>query len=238
MQIKQEYIEQFIKSTNAVVVKDTGHTLLLHCIFPHHKDNRRSAVLYKETGLYFCPNCGTHNITKIIGAVQYDYTERKCNRKQCKNEFPVYFIGRDYYYEHDGTLVFANIKNGCIMGTGKRVECKQTAQRKYIFVGECGYRLGARYICESTTDAIRLVDAGVDAGSICSSVNAKNVQPHQVYIPQLDKVGIDTALWLQRKGILVFWWNKLFADEELNGVKDLRDLSLEKFNLILDKIKV
>jgi hypothetical protein len=239
MKIKTDILYDYLKSINAVITKDTGDTILLHCIFPHHKDTNRSAVIYTNDSIYFCPACGKHSLTKIIGGkLEYEYTERNSRKQKCDKPYHFHdkFAECGYFYDYEGNLVFANIQNGVCLGTGKRVRNTEGFRRGYYFEGQAGFRLNSRYITESTTDAIRLVEAGIDAGSVCSVSNVKKVQNHQTYIPQIDKVGIDAGLYLQRKGIYVFWWNKLFEDKDLAGIKDICDLSLEKFNYVLQRI--
>lgn len=248
MKLSKQTLDHFRSKYAANITKETDSQILLHCINPNHVDKRRSAVLYKDSGLLVCPVCKKINIKELIKGIEYEYCEsRTAKRERQLFTFPNHLRERGYFYDNDGGLVFASFQDGNCVGLHKRVKYQEDSRganisghrgRRYFFNGVSTFRGSAKYITESTTDAIRLIEAGIDAGSICSVSNVSKVKEGQIYVPQIDEVGIDAGLSAQRRGIMTIWWNNKFHKQDLVGVKDICDLDEAKFRKILSLFNV
>ncbi len=217
--LSQKTIQTFLKDYSEFIHKEYDNRILMKCILPSHQDTRRSAVLYKDTGIYNCAVCGSLHVSKIMSGVEMEPSPYSSKKRAYT---PIYMPqGKDYILSDTALHMVNRNASGDIVGHSWRITTAHG--RLYGAEGEVGFRLHAPVMCESSTDAVALLEAGINAGSIQSVNNWKLVQPHQIFILQYDKAGIACANKV--KGIVYRWENE--------GVKDIRELSPEGFSELL-----
>lgn len=231
-EVDSKSIELFRTKYADYIVKELDGTILLKCILPHHEDNKRSAVLYTQRGVYFCPVCGYLFLDQILSSVEYSprlYTTKVDTYIPMCWDFNKY--PQHYMETGDNSYLWVNYQKDNVIGHGWRT-ATDTGRRMYGGKGKIGFRLESPVITESTTDAIRLLKLGVDCGSICSVSNWDNCEQGKVFIPQNDKAGIECAKKLSYKGVAIFKWFNYF-----NNVKDICDLSESDVRLLVEELK-
>jgi hypothetical protein len=193
------------------------------CILPGHDDRTRSAVLYKS-GLYVCPVCGIHRLnldTEVIELKGGKTTESK------ELFFPISAYPLHFYKLGD-VIGAANVVNNKIVGLATRIPFG--SGRRYICSGEPGFRLFAPIITESLTDAITLIEHGIDAGAICSVANWHKIPSNALYVPQNDKAGLD-VVWKIKNTVIWKWWWKL------PNFKDISEIPKDVLSLLLEDLR-
>lgn len=206
------------------IVKEGEDKVLMHCIFPDHHDKNRSAVYYKSTGIYWCPKCGKHQTG--------NKPQQHLIPKKDREEILYFDVKRHplHYYSVSGEIKAANIQDGKVVGITTR-----SVGGYYSVKGKPGFRLHAKVITESLTDAIFLIAYGIDAGSICSTNNWRLVNKKHLYFPQNDKPGITTGIKIQERGTPVYWWEgKGDIREQSNPQTILDPLLVKQFKLKID----
>ncbi len=223
--LSQETVLAFKNKYIPEIQKEDDNKILMRCIFPTHTDNKRSAALYLSSGVYVCPVCGNYHISKLL----HSYTiEINSPRTKPVNELQTLFFDLQkyplHYMQAGNTLITVNVKDNKIIGISKRNQLGQ-----YKLEGIPGFRLHAPIITESTTDAIFLIENGIDAGSIQSVANWHKITD-KIYFPQIDKAGINAANKIAKNNNIVFWWDSSTG-------KDIRDIPAEESSKILTKLK-
>jgi hypothetical protein len=220
-------LEFFKNKYSDFIYKDMPDRVYMRCVNPSHLDHKRSAVLYKNSGIFKCAACGyTTHVRSLIGFCTHKVAEVV---EKSKGYLAPIFDFHKYplhYFYNNQILTWVNAdKDGNIIGHGTRSD-----RRMYYEDGAIGFRLFAPLITESTTDAIFLLERGVNAGSICSIANQKLVSKDSIYFPQIDPRGRSAALHIAKRGIPVFFWNSPKG-------KDIREISEAEANLIINQLK-
>ena len=179
--------------------------------------------------MFWCASCGY--------SVTFEHLRSEVPKlvpKTLPKEDPIIYTWNEskhplHYYRQEDNLYWANIdENGNCIGLGNRL-IGEYGDRQYKHYGKAGFRLNAKWITESTTDAIFLLEEGYDAGSICSAGNRKLLNHNnQVYIPHNDLAGLQVEHYIQKycPHIYIFRWYVGRSE------KDIRELPLEDFRTI------
>lgn len=231
--LTQKSINLFKEKYYDNIVKEQDNKLFMRCVFPDHEDSKRSAVLYIDDGVYHCSLCGSYHISKLLNSgVEFEptlYVNKPGTYTPLIWDFKKY--PDSYMYPSDKNLLWVNTDtNGGILGHGWRIQ--QDNKRIYGAKGKVGFRLNSPIITESTTDAVWLIEHGVDAGAICSVTNWKNIKPGQIFFPQNDDAGLKCAERVSGLGASVFKWFLTFPQ-----YKDICEFSEGDGIMILETLK-
>lgn len=214
--------EDFIEKHSDNITEVRKDRIYLHCIVPGHNDTNRSAVLYKS-GIYACPVCGTSRLNLNTELVEVKIKETSSKSYFFNTEsFPL------HYYKLGDIIGACNVKDGKIVGLTTRVPFGK--YRRYLCTGEPGFRLFAPVITESLTDAITLLELGINAGSICSVANWKLIPQNAIYVPQADKAGMD-VVWKLKDTVIFKWFWKL------PGYKDISEIDPALLDLLVEPLR-
>ncbi len=227
--ISDSTIQKFVETYGDYIVKDFEDRFLLKCVHPLHEDERRSAVLYKSSGVYACPVCGNLPLQSLLKGVETSprvYSEYKSGYLPPSWDFAEH--PKHFKRLPGDVLHWVNaLESGEVIGNGWRMTGSK--RRIYGMRGSPGFRLFAPVITESTTDAIRLLEAGIDAGSICSVSNWRKCGTNKIFVPQNDEIGIETAIKISHLvNTIIFRWS---------GAKDICDLSEEAFQKVIEPLQ-
>jgi len=222
-------IQAWLDQHNEKVVKETPAGWLMHCINPLHVDHNRSAVLYRS-GRYVCPKCGVQTVLEPDSIEEYIEPNAPLNRFCHMPAYLLRGINPKQYYIADGDVFYVNADIfGNVVGSGTRY-----ADGTYLTKGKPGFRLWAKFITESLSDAVTLAENNVMSGSICSVAQANKfeIKPGQMFIPQYDKPGINCAIYLQSKGMPILWWQKYLDNPDIY-YKDICDLPESELDILI-----
>jgi len=225
----EDSLNRFKEKYHDYITKESSEILYMRCFLPGHTDKKRSACLYTGSGVYSCPVCGSSPMSRHLDGVKYEYTDRPRAKPEDSVSLEWNFDDAPLHYQFlsAGVLHWVNAtKDETVHGRGWR--CDRQYRRIYGCKGIPGFRLFAPILCESTTDAMKLLENGIDAGSICSVKNIHHVTKGKIYIPQNDPAGIRASLQAVQQGAFVFKWYMQYPN-----IKDIRELSEDKFKLML-----
>lgn len=211
---------------------ETATKIICRCPNPEHLDSNASAWINKRTGKGKCAKCGdlgkvfqtedSNDIPLPEGTVTKKYTRPD-------NTVLAAFNEKDYYYDEAGNIWFLRrSRRNVIIGHGCRLSAELAAKkgRRFEAHGSPGFRIFAPILCESLRDAIRLIEAGFDAGSINGVGNFKlaDFETTRIFVPQNDTPGIMCASKMASLGVRsLYWWREPYSLGA--GAKDIRDMS-------------
>lgn len=224
-------MSSFIRQYKDFIVHESPTKAQMRCIHPWHIDEKPSAVYFKNTGIYFCIVCGS----KKIG--EQDLTgDNPIHSKDHKFYFDT--NAHPLHYAYIGSsIMFANIVDDEITGITTRFNNRSI--REYRTVGEVGFRTFAPVQTESCTDALVLLESGIDAGSVGNASQAYKISENQIYIPQYDNLGIEAGATVDYTQGVAFWWkNYIFGAGDYKDISELKQKNARAFqnlvNLLAD----
>ena len=220
-------LRKFTQLYENFVHKETDDRIYMRCCLENHSGNadKVCAVLYKDSGIYSCPLCGSCKIQNLIGSnVSFTPTAVPNHIKSLDNalwdfdRFPHHYRITDNGHTH---WVNATASNE-IIGHGKRIPT--AFGRRYEASGKPGFRLFAPVITESLSEAVFLLQHGVNAGSITGVGNIMKPTDMKVYIPQNDVPGKAVINRLPPTTLSLNWFFRYPDAKDIREVDNVSDI--------------
>lgn len=226
--LTDESLSIFNEKYSSRIHKETDDRIYMKCIWKAHGGgtDKVCAVLYKDTGVYSCPVCGNCHVSQLIEGVKTAprlITPKQANYTWNFKQFPLH-----YEKTLNGNIYYVNAdKNGVITGSGERIN---STPRQYNGSGKPGFRLFAPVITESLSEAILLLENGINAGSICGVNNIRNCRS-TVFLPQNDSPSREAVKSLCPTTIALLW----FSTQPT--AKDIRELDKNDLQGIINNLQ-
>jgi len=189
-------------------------------------------VLYKENGVYTCPVHGSCHISTLLSGVEVKFSYRKLVERNLVLSWNFTKHPLHYYITSTGHTLFCNAtEEGSVLGLGERTA---DTPRRYKQQGKAGFRLFAPVLTESFSEAVLLLEMGIDAGSICGVTNWRNIKS-KIYIPQNDDPGKAVIQKLPHTTLSLNWF---LTNPTCKDIRDLEDKTfiidaLKSFRIVL-----